>query len=217
VIFVDESEFVPESLWINTILPLMMQPKTSILAATSPQDNTSYHAFMINVTDKSTGQKVFNVVNLMEVCDACLKTETPWTCVHAQDRLSWSKSKAARDETSLFYRKGQDAVRGRELFGIANKNTSNLLPSTHVDLFFNSSIHITEPARVLYLAIDPGGGGPGELGLVGVVDANVMVGPAGGSRLAVSSNAQDEYTQWNLAGVAGDVGQLFSNANSDVK
>lgn len=198
MIFVDESEFVPESLWINTILPLMMQPKTSILAATSPQDNTSYHAFMINVVDKSTGQRVFNVVNLMEVCEACLKTDTPWTCVHAQDRLSWSKSKAARDETSLFYRKGQDAVRGRELFGIANKNTSNLLPPSHVDLFFKSSVHITVPARVLYLAIDPGGGGPGELGIVGLVDTMVSSGPTAGARLAVSPNALDECTQQSL-------------------
>lgn len=194
MIFVDESEFVPESLWINTILPLMMQPKTSILAATSPQDNTSYHAFMMNATDKSTGRRIFNVVNLVEVCEVCAATETPWTCVHAQDRLSWSKSAAARNETAAFYRKGQDAVRGRELFGIANKNTSNLLPPTHVDLFFNSSVEVREPARVLYLAIDPGGGGPGELGMVGLVESHVSSGPAAGARLVVSSNLRGECT-----------------------
>lgn len=179
---------MPESLWTNTILPLNMQPKTSILAATSPQDNTSFHAFMINVVDPSTNERVFNVVNLVEVCKACLETETPWKCVHTQDRLSGSKSKAARDQTSLFYRNGQGAVQARELFGIASKNNTGLLPPAHVEMFFKSSVHISAPVPVLYLAIDPGGGGSGEMGVVGLVDTVITEGAQTGPRFVVSSS-----------------------------
>lgn len=169
----------------------MMQPKTSILAATSPQDNTSFHAFMINVIDPATNERVFNVVNLVEVCKACMESETPWKCVHTQDRLSGSKSKAARDQTALFYRTGQGAVQARELFGIASKNNTGLLQPGQVDLFWKSSVHISAPVPVLYLAIDPGGGGSGEMGIIGLVDTVIIEGTQPGPRLAVSPDEQD--------------------------
>lgn len=164
-----------------------MQDKTSILAATTPQDNTTYHAFLLNARDKTTGERLFNVVNLFEVCKSCLAGKTPWKCTHNQDRISASKSKAARDQTLALYRDGQQAVALRELFGQASKNTTNLIPTEHSDLFKKSTVHITDPVRALYIGIDPGGGGPGELGVVGIAETFDNQGTIPGPRLAVSS------------------------------
>lgn len=36
-----------------------MQDKTSILAATTPQDNSTYHSFLISVRDPDTGKRIF--------------------------------------------------------------------------------------------------------------------------------------------------------------
>lgn len=159
-----------------------MQDKTSILAATTPQDNTTYHAFLINVLDPDTNERIFNVVNLIEVCKACKKTDKPWKCTHMADRISGSKSQASRDQTLLFYRDGQQAVALRELFGEQSKNTSGLLPEPWIERFLKSEIHIKDPVRALYLAVDPGGGGPGELGIVGIVET---LSVEYGARLAV--------------------------------
>lgn len=105
-----------------------MQDKTSILAATTPQDDNTYHAFLLNCRDRTTGERLYNVVFLFEVCEDCLKGASPWKCVHNQDRISGSKSKAARDQTMEMFRDGQQSVMMRELFGQATKNTSTLIP-----------------------------------------------------------------------------------------
>ena len=105
-------------------------------------------------------------------------------CALSADRISGSKSQASRDQTLLFYRDGQQAVAMRELFGQQTANTSGLLADKWIEGLFTSEIHIaeTETVRALYMAVDPGGGGPGELGVVGIVET---VSAQYGARLAV--------------------------------
>lgn len=184
VIFIDESEFVKRDLWLNTILPLHLQEKTSILAATTPQDNTSYNSFLISLKDPETNEHIFNVVNLFEVCIKCRAGDKPWQCTHQPDRISGSKTRKSRDITKLFYSDGDGEIGGRELYGVGNKNTNNLLLTRLVQQFRKSSVKIQRRVRALYLAIDPGGGGPGDLGIVGVAETNGEQGP----RLAVIFN-----------------------------
>jgi hypothetical protein len=161
---------------------LYMQEKTSILAATTPQDNTSYNSFLINLKDPETKESIFNVVNLFEVCIKCRAGDKPWQCTHQPDRISGSKTRKSRTLAQLFYSDGDAEVGGRELFGIGNKNTNNLLLTRVIQRFRKSTCRIQRRVRALYLAIDPGGGGPGDLGIVGLAEINGDEGP----RLAVS-------------------------------
>jgi hypothetical protein len=174
VIFIDESEFVPKSLWLNTILPLNMQKKTAILAATTPQDNSTFHAHLCNVRDPETNKRIFNVVYLVEVCKACLKTAKPFQCTHMDDRISGSKSADARKQTMLFYGPGEKHVAMRELMGQQAGGNSGLLPQDRIERFHASSIIISDMPRAIYIGIDPGGGGPGELGIVGIAETMSM-------------------------------------------
>lgn len=160
-----------------------MQDKTSILAATTPQDNSTYHAYLINVKDPESGKRVFNVVNLVEVCKSCLKTSKPWKCSHMSERISGSKSEAARKQTMLFYRPGQKHVAMRELMGQQNSETGGLIPVEWMENFHTSSIPVEDRPRAIYLGIDPGGGGPGELGVIGIAET---ISLEHGPRLAVS-------------------------------
>jgi hypothetical protein len=70
----------------------------------------------------------------------------------------------------------------RELFGQQNQNTSGLLHDAWMEKLLVSEIHIEDPVRCLYMAVDPGGGGPGELGVIGIVET---ISPKYGARLAV--------------------------------
>ena len=95
-----------------------MQDKTSILAATTPQDSNTYHSFLINVKDPETGKLLFNVVLLIEVCKACRQPgKKAWKCTHKLGAMSGNKSAAKRNETLLFYRAEDKAIAQRELFG----------------------------------------------------------------------------------------------------
>lgn len=161
-----------------------MQDKTSILAATTPQDNSTFHSHLINVRDPETGKRIFNVVNLVEVCKSCLKSSKPWKCSHMSDRISGSKSEAARKQTMLFYRPGQKHVAMRELMGQQASDTSGLIPDEWIKTFHNSTVDIKDRPRAIYLGIDPGGGGPGELGVIGIAET---LSPEHGARLAVSA------------------------------
>lgn len=156
--------------------------QTSILAATTPQDNSTYHAYLINVKDPETGKRVFNVVNLVEVCKACLASAKPWKCTHMSERISGSKSEAARRQTMLFYRPGQKHVAMRELMGQQASGNGGLLASEWVEAFHASEVLLRDRPRAIYLGIDPGGGGPGELGVVGIVETMSM---ERGAQLAV--------------------------------
>ena len=182
MIFVDESEFVPERLWTNTILPLNMQTKTSLLAATTPQDNTTFHAALLNLIDPSTGKPVFNVVNLVEVCPKCLLTDKPWKCTHRSDQISGSKSQYDRDITLLMFRNAQSTA-VRELFGQQTQSKDNLLQDEWIERFYKSSATFEHSVRALYMGVDPGGGGSGQMGVC--VIAEVRPSPAD-ARLAVS-------------------------------
>ena len=166
--------------------------------------------------DPDTNERIFNVVNLIEVCKACKKTDKPWKCTHMADRISGSKSQASRDQTLLFYRDGQQAVALRELFGEQSKNTSGLLPEPWIERFLKSEIHIKDPVRALYLAVDPGGGGPGELGIVGIVET---LSVEYGARLAVRRSVCACVAQsWRRSVVLriSVIGVMFSRPDSVV-
>ena len=204
LIFIDESEFVPEVLWTNTILPLNMQDKTSILAATTPQDTSTFQCHLINVKDPETGRKIFNVINLVEVCKSCLVSAKPWKCSHMAERISGSKSEAARKQTMLFYRPGQKHVMMRELLGQQSSESGGLIPAIWIERFHTSEMVPEDRPRAIYLGIDPGGGGPGELGVIAVAETmSMQYGP----RLVVSFFIAFFFTSSLFLGLtAGEVG-----------
>ena len=157
-----------------------MQKKTAVLAATTPQDDTTFHAFMINAIDDNTGKPIFNVVNLVEVCAECLKTDKPWKCPHTMDRISGSKSKADRDITLKLIR--DEGVRMREMFGQQTKADNKWLKDEWMQRFHNSKVPIDHPVRAVYMGIDPGGGGDSEMALTAIAET---YSKEFGTRLAV--------------------------------
>ena len=178
MIFIDESEFVKEELWLEAILPLNMQDKTAILAATTPQDDSTYHSFLISRRDPDRPEQLlFNVVNLMEICKACKASEKPWKCTHKSYNISSNKSTAKRKETLLLYRENQKHVAMRELYGVAAGGSGGLIPDSDIEQLRNNISKLNKPARCIYLGIDPGGGGPGDLGIVGMVETITETGP----------------------------------------
>lgn len=149
-----------------------MQEKTAILAATTPQDNSTYHSFLISRKDPDRPeQPLFNVVNLMEICKKCRnESDKPWKCTHKAYNTSSNKGRSKIKETLTLYRDNQKHVAMRELFGQAASGTGGLLPAEYIEQFKNSISALETPPRCIYLGIDPSGGGLGELGVVAMVE-----------------------------------------------
>lgn len=155
-----------------------MQDKTAILAATTPQDNSTYHSFLISRRDPDRPEQLlFNVVNLIEICKACKKSEKPWKCEHKSYNTSSNKSTAKRRETELLYPPNKKHIAMRELFGQAAGGSGGLIPDDDIQVLHSNICSIELPPRAIYLGIDPGGGGPGELGIVAMVETMTPEGP----------------------------------------
>lgn len=149
-----------------------MQEKTAILAATTPQDNSTYHSFLISRKDPDRPEQLlFNVVNLMEICRKCREnSDEPWKCTHKAYNTSSNKGRSKIKETLTLYRDHQKHVAMRELFGQAASGSGGLLPAEYIKQVSESVDALENPPRCIYLAIDPSGGGLGELGVVALVE-----------------------------------------------
>lgn len=131
----------------------------------------------MDVKDPDSGERYWNVVNLFEICESCKALEKPWLCKHQTDRISSNKDPHKRDKTLLFYRDNQGAQIVREFFGQQSQNRDQLLLPEWIEKFHSRSVHITDAVRALYMAVDPGGGGPGELGVVAIAETDTAQGP----------------------------------------
>jgi hypothetical protein len=173
-VIVDESEFVSETLWTNTIFPLNMEFRNSIIAATSPQSEDSFNHHLITLKDKNTGKNLFPVVYLFEVCDACTKAGKQAKCTHMGDQLSDSKRQDAVDAVRQAYRASQSAAKLRETFGVTTSSIERVVPAQYVERFFSNTIDIDDHPRCIYMAIDPSGGGDSEMGVVAICESFTM-------------------------------------------
>jgi len=162
-----------------------MQEKTAILAATSPKDSGTYHNFLITRKDPENPKKnLFNVVYLYEICKDCRGTEKAADCTHMMDNISKNKNAARRRQTAACYPPNRSANRDQELFGITQTYSKGLVPPELIEDLSKNIEDLRHPARCVYLGIDPGGGGDGKLGIVGVAEQLTEYGQIFTVRLA---------------------------------
>jgi len=154
-----------------------MQEKTSLLAATSPQGTNSFQRFMMNIKDPDTGDYLINSIELQEVCRACKAAGKALTCTHKIYAMSSNKSQGKRAAVQAFY-EGDDHLAERELLGQTADDSTGLLPPERIQRFLSRRIKLPVNPNIacVYLAIDPGGGGPGKMGIVAMVSVHTEYG-----------------------------------------
>lgn len=115
--------------------------------------------FMMNIDDD-------------DICEACKKSASPWDCTHKNDSIGEWKSERKIRETMLFYKPEQRHLMMRELRGIPSDANRELLVRKVREQFRDAPpVSIQRAPRAIYLGIDPGGGGPGEMGLVATIES----------------------------------------------
>jgi len=173
LIFIDEANFVPKRLWLDLILPLNLQTKTSLLAATSPKgSNGSFCSHLLKVQDN--GVNVFNVVDLQEVCKKCI-AENKDECRHKDPIRSTNKSAKKMRLTTLLYPDGEQGTANEELLGLERSSKGGIIPEEYVEQFKHNVCQISHRPRAVYCSFDPGGGSSmGQLGITVAVEINTL-------------------------------------------
>lgn len=90
---------------------------------------------------------------------------------------SGNKTRSKIKETQALYRANQTHVMMREILGQSASGSGGILPQQYIDDFIKSVDTLENPPRCIYLAIDPSGGGTGELGIVGLIETWGNQGP----------------------------------------
>lgn len=108
----------------------------------------------------------------IDICKACKKSASPWDCNHKPDSIGEWKSERKIQESMLFYKPEQRHLMMRELRGVPTDANRELLMRDVRERFRNAPpLQIKQAPRAIYLGIDPGGGGPGEMGIVATIES----------------------------------------------
>jgi hypothetical protein len=184
LIFIDEANFIPRALWTDLILPLNMQEKTSLLAATSPKGAaSSYCSLLLNVKD-ADGENLFNVVRASEWCKDCLAKGISESCTHKTLARSSNKSQKKMKNTFLMYQDGDVDKAMEEMYGQEAKTKGGIIPDEKVREFKENVRQLTHRPRCVYISLDPGGGGKSSQ--MGVIIAAEINTASSGVKLVVS-------------------------------
>jgi hypothetical protein len=114
------------------------------------------------------GRPMFNTFKLYQACKACIDAGQAEKCEHLKDELPWwhkqSKQMLVRD---MMEKLGQGESVKRELLGVNTSQVKTIYQSTHVRHLFSleknplvEPYQITEDPALIFVAIDPSGGGP---------------------------------------------------------
>ena len=187
---IDEAAFLGYQTWVETIVPVLQQVKTSLIAASTALDDRNYFSSLTKLRDPDTGRLIFNTVRISQICSKCQETETPWLCTHLNYKLPAWKSAKKTNRMKAFYGEGQEHLHLREILGEVADSSRGAIASSLIKRFrVLEPRPILHPPKAIYMAVDPGGGGAGEMGIVACVDIDgeFIVSVVSSRRFAVRS------------------------------
>lgn len=172
MIIVDEAAFISHELMMDTIIPVMGQARTSFIAVSTALDDSNHYSALTKLVDKETGEPLFNIMRIGQVCEPCQKTTTPWLCNHmAFDIPPWKSVKKQKRMEYIY--EGQQHRNLRENFGQIAGNGRQAFKQELIDKFARRPPQrILGKVNVIFLGADPGGGGPSDLAMTAMIRKN---------------------------------------------
>jgi len=183
LLVIDEMAFLGPMIFIDLILPLMMQDRTGIVGLTTPKgEKKQFFKHLMRAKDKE-GNPIFLKLQNKEACDACKELNKADTCPHEVYSRSTNKTAKSMEKARLVYGDEYAMAGNEELLGMDTDERGSIIPMKDIEAFQSNVIKMDKPPRCVYLSIDPGGGGKNSE--MGIVIAAEVVGPYG-VKIAVS-------------------------------
>ena len=159
IAILEEAAYVHNDVMLKVLGPLMGINNFVILAISTPSDEDNYYSNLLELK-KPSGEPLFKQLRVGLACDTCTNEGKSSECKHRLHRLPQWKDPARQERMRMMY--GSDeATFARENMGLIASDRTFILSRAEVarlrekpriqDLSFKP--------QVLYLAIDPSGGG----------------------------------------------------------
>ena len=177
LLVVDEMAFLKALIFIDLILPLMMQDKTGIVGLTTPKgEKNQFFLHLLRAKDKD-GNSIFLKLQSKEYCDACAALNKADTCPHEVYGRSTNKTAKSMEKARLVYGDEYATAGNEELLGMDTSGKGSVIPIKDIEAFQSNVVTMEKPPRVVYVTMDPGGGGRGsEMGIIIAVETTGTYG-----------------------------------------
>lgn len=177
VVIMEEAAFMRREVFEIVIAPLMSVMYTAILAISTPDDSDNYYSVLLTQKDEE-GNPLFRVLPVGLACEACQKEGKAAECQHNRDQMpAWKSEKAQKIQKQIM---SADAYARENMGLITNKKAYAFRGRDVEETFRQRPLAVKGGVGVVYIMIDPSGGGSGKsnLALVAFVvdeDQNYVV------------------------------------------
>lgn len=160
LLILEEAAFIPQSLFFEVIAPLLGVEGTAVVAISTPdEDDNNYYSELMEIKNPETpGETLFKTIRIGLACEECIQAGAGATCVHRQQLIPPWKSN--RRQKRLRQMTADPHLFMRENMGMITNSTQFMYSAALVNQLRQAPrFRVTRPNDVLYLAIDPSGGG----------------------------------------------------------
>lgn len=169
--------FLKAMIFIDLILPLMMQDKTGIVGLTTPKgEKNQFFLHLLRAKDRD-GNSIFMKLQSKEYCDNCQKLGRADSCPHEIYGRSTNKTARSMEKARLVYGDEYAQAGNEELLGMDTSGQGSVISQEVIEDFQSNVIDLVDPPRLAILSIDPGGGGVGsEMGIIIAAESSGVYG-----------------------------------------
>lgn len=183
IIIVDEAAYIEPGLFYEGILPVCAQGKTSLICLSTPGGRDNFYSAILTAKARDTDdckETVFYGMRIGGYCDACAASGDPVQrilCSHVSAELPPWLSAVKQQRFQTLY-KGQEHIFKREFLGLISDEGSGLIRPEFIDAMMNRPRNIGPHSPIVFVGIDPSGGGKSETAMTMLVmnQGAVLVG-----------------------------------------
>lgn len=160
LVILEEAAYIAPDTFYSVIIPIIEVGFASVIAISTPGSSTNYYSLLGDLKTKS-GQPVFSTFSAMPKCELCQAIGAE-VCPHNNSSQAYPwKTAAKREIVTALYSTAPNAetMIAREIEGKVADSLNSAFEGEIIDRFKNLKRDTTKP-RVLFVGIDPAGGGP---------------------------------------------------------
>lgn len=158
-------------------VPLIQVKGTTFIAISTVQGEDNHFSKLLNLKTADGRSSIFNVFRFFNACGPCREEGTASTCKHTEnDRPYWIETDRVQVARQILKGLDMHEQEEAEISGIVRSSHKTAFNSALVTKAFKHNKPITpeqlsEEPRIIYVMIDPTGGGASDLALIsGIFD-----------------------------------------------
>tara|TARA_A100001015_G_scaffold60604_1_gene66824 strand:- start:5046 stop:5594 length:549 start_codon:yes stop_codon:yes gene_type:complete len=169
----EEASRLDTDVFYEVVVPLLGVSNTSILAISTPLGEDNYYSQITQIKDENK-RPLFKSLSIQLICDACkAKKKDAVQCVHRLDMLPSWKSEARQEKVRRIMETVPELYM-REALGVTTSERFGVFTSGQLE---NLGSYLTRTSRrldskkddVVFVSIDPTGGGASKLAIISSV------------------------------------------------